>query len=413
MRYAGLGYSSERNFYQGRFWAFRSICSILNTMQRKHSLVRGGWEKKVEDIGLLFHHTTEGLYWDESAYYSFDYRQIAVLEKATSKLNKMCLRAVGYIIENKQYDKLSIPAAFIPFIENSWHTEHPSVYGRFDLCYDGINPPKLLEFNADTPTSLFEASIVQWFWLREAHPKCDQFNSIHEKLIKRWRYLSKYYHYDNLYFACLKDNIEDFVNTEYLRDCAMQAGLETGFIYIEDIGYDTKNESFVDLEGKIIGNIFKLYPWEWMVNEEFGPKLLTSRYSTFWTEPAWKMLLSNKGILPILWQLFPGNENLLPAYFEEDVKASHITDYVKKPKLSREGANIEIYSGNNLVAESIGDYGEEGYIYQEFSALPDFDGFHPVIGSWLIGYHPAGIGIRESKSLITDNMSRFVPHLIR
>jgi len=381
-------------------------------MKRIITTARENWQKKVEDIGFIFHHTVEGLYWDESAYYTFDCRQAAILEKATNQLYKMCLRSAEYIIDNKMYSKLGIPEPFIPFIENCWHSRQPSVYGRFDLRYDGIYPPKLLEFNADTPTSLFEASIVQWFWLREVYPKCDQFNSIHEKLIKRWKYLKKQYYGATLYFACLKDNPEDLVNTEYIHDCAMQAGLNTRFIYVEDIGYDENTGAFVDMDGRPIQNIFKLYPWEWMVREEFGPKLITSYKTTNWTEPPWKMLLSNKGILPILWQLFPNHENLLPAYFEDDVKAGQMDSYVKKPKLSREGANIAIYSGNDMIAESGGDYGEEGYIYQAFSPLPEFDGFHPVIGSWLVGYHPAGIGIRESDSLITGNLSRFVPHLI-
>ena len=42
--------------------------------------------------------------------------------------------------------------------------------------------------------------------------------------------------------------------------------------------------------------------------------------------------------------------------------------------------------------------------------LPDFDGHHPVIGSWVIANQAAGIGIREDTSPITGNNSRFVPH---
>ena len=46
----------------------------------------------------------------------------------------------------------------------AWEAEPPSVYGRFDLRYGGEWPPKLLEFNADTPTGLVESAVTQWNW---------------------------------------------------------------------------------------------------------------------------------------------------------------------------------------------------------------------------------------------------------
>jgi glutathionylspermidine synthase len=380
-------------------------------MERIKCCTREKWEEKMEGIGFQFHHTAEGLYWDESAYYLFTEKEIDELENATAKLYKMCLRAASHVIENKLYDKLGIPEDFVPLIENSWNTDHPVIYGRFDLRYDGINPPKLLEFNADTPTALFEASIAQWFWLQDIDASKDQFNSIHEKLIDYWSYLKKYYHKDKLYFSCVADNLEDLTTVQYLRDCAIQAGFVTDLVHIEDIGYDHDLKCFLDKHERPIRNIFKLYPWEWMIHEEYGPLLLESQGNTLWTEPAWKMILSNKAILPILWELFPGHENLLPSYFEEEVPAGILTEYVRKPKLSREGANIEICSGTRVLLSTEGDYGEEGCICQKFEALPAYDGNYPVIGSWIIGQQPAGIGIRESTSLITDNMSRFVPHM--
>ena len=120
------------------------------------------------------------------------------------------------------------------------------------------------------------------------------------------------------------------------------------------------------------------------------------------------MILSNKAILPILWELYPNCPYLLPAYFEND----RLTEYVKKPILSREGANIELVRGREIVQQTDGEYGEEGHIYQQLFTLPDFDGNYPVIGSWIIGQEAAGMGIRESNTLVTDNLSRFIPHYI-
>jgi glutathionylspermidine synthase len=147
----------------------------------------------------------------------------------------------------------------------------------------------------------------------------------------------------------------------------------------------------------------KLYPWEWLINEEYGKYIFKS--TTQFIEPAWKMILSNKGILPLLWELFPEHPNLLPAYFTSKIEG----DYIKKPLLSREGANISIFKDGE-VTSSEGDYGEEGFIYQALHELPNFDGNHPMVGSWVIEGESAGIGIREDTSLITGNLSRFVPH---
>ena len=156
-------------------------------------------------------------------------------------------------------------------------------------------------------------------------------------------------------------------------------------------------------------NVFKLYPWEWLIFDEFGHNIVEDKNNAHWLEPSWKMILSNKAILPILYELFPTCEWLLPAYFD----SVDLTSYVKKPILSREGANVTMVKNNKYVAHTEGDYGEEGFIYQQLAELPNFDGNYALIGSWVIGQEAAGIGIRESNNLITDNGSRFLPHVIR
>ena len=375
-------------------------------MVRKTIDPRNNWQAEVEKLGFGFH-TTNVPYWDESAYYEFGMDEVLKIEKATADLWDLCLGAVQHVMDNRLYSKFNIPDWLIPYIERTWTEDHPAIYGRFDFCVkDG--QIKLLEFNADTPTSLYEAGIVQWFWLQDFDKSKDQFNSIHEKLIAYWKYLKTYLYPAPLHFTCLKETLEDLTNTEYIRDCAIQAGLETKLVFIDDIGWDEHARMFVDIENGPMKNVFKLYPWEWIMSDEFGANILLDVNRAFWIEPAWKMILSNKAILPILWDLYRDHPNLLPAYFE----AGKLANYVKKPILSREGANIDMVKNGELLQSSQGEYGKEGYIFQELFTLPNFDGNYPVIGSWVIGQEPAGMGIREAKSLITDNQSRFVPHLI-
>ena len=375
-------------------------------MQRLNINPRNNWQFEVEQLGFGFH-STNVPYWDESACYCFQMNEVLLIEEATEELWQMCVDAVQYVIDKKLYGQFRIPKEFEGLIETSFNQEQPSIYGRFDICYKN-GQIKLLEFNADTPTSLYEAGIVQWFWLQDFDNSKDQFNSIHEKLIGHWTQLMPHLHEGILHFSCVKETLEDLTNTEYLRDCAIQAGIDTKFIFMDDIGWDHQFKKFVDMENEPIKNLFKLYPWEWMQQEEFGKHIFEDSNRTLFIEPAWKMILSNKALLPILWELYPEHPNLLPAYFENNI----LTNYAKKPILSREGANIELVSANNLICSTDGAYGADGYIYQELFELPNFEGNYPVIGSWVIGEQAAGIGIRESNSLVTDNLSRFLPHLI-
>jgi glutathionylspermidine synthase len=371
---------------------------------------RADWQKKVESVGLAWH-SAKGAYWNESAYYSFTMDEVLKLEDATNKLHAMCLEAAQHIIDQRLFLRLGIPSHVVPLIERAWEQEPPSIYGRFDLAYDGLGPPKLLEYNADTPTSLVEASVVQWYWLRDVFPEKDQFNSMHERLVEHWKALAPYLQGDRVHFASM-DDIEDGMTLAYLRDTAQQAGLTCESLTIDEIGV-TEDAYFTDAKDQVIECIFKLYPWEWIVAEDarFVDALLRQGPRMQWMEPIWKMLLSNKGLLAILWELFPESPYLLPASL--DVAETLTWDaYVRKPLLSREGANVTVTMFDQTLMESQGDYGDEGYVYQAMASIPTMDGKHPVIGSWIIGQEAAGIGIRESARLITDNLSQFVPHVI-
>jgi glutathionylspermidine synthase len=364
---------------------------------------RQKWQKRVEELGFSFHTINDVPYWDESAYYSLSMAQVNVLEKATNDLYAMCIEAGEHIIEKRRFAEFGIPEYIVPHLLHSWDQDAWSLFGRFDFSYDGKNPPKLLEFNADTPTSLFEASVVQWYWLESFAPRKDQFNSIHEKLVSSWKFIHEHYKSHRYHFACVTDSQEDLVTTQYILDAAVQANLNVKLIDISDIGWG--GTTFMDDKNEGIETLFKLYPWEWMVHEEYGRFVPKTRMN--WIEPSWKLMFSNKALLVVLYELFPDSPYLLPCHFEPKSAS-----YVKKPKLSREGSNVEIVMNKMIVEATHGEYGEEGFVYQDVALLPNFDGNYPVVGSWIIGGEAAGIGIREANTLITDNMSRFLPHLI-
>jgi glutathionylspermidine synthase len=258
--------------------------------------IRKDWQKKVEDVGFHFYEIDGLPYWDESAYYEFTSEQIDRLEDVTGTLYGMCLELVDHVVRENLMGRLGIPEPYWDYVRASWQEEQQSIYGRFDFWYDGNNEPKLLEFNADTPTALFEASVVQYYWLQDFDSGRDQFNSIHEKLLDLFKTkIGPHSPGSIFYFSCVKESLEDYTTTEYLRDVAIQAGMKTEHIFVDEIGYDQDIDRFVDLEDREMRYLFKLYPWEWMLAEEFAPFLPGNGIALY--EPAWKMILSNKAIL--------------------------------------------------------------------------------------------------------------------
>ncbi len=374
-------------------------------MRRLTAPPRIDWVRDVEEIGFTYHTIDGDVYWDEAGWYEFSLSEIEEIEAATNRLHEMSLQAVQVVLDDDRFEEFGIPPAFRDWIRASWDNDEPTLFGRFDLAYDGRTPPKLLEYNADTPTALFEAAVVQWHWQQAVHPELDQFNSLHEQLIDAWKYLRKQ-GLKRLSFSATADHEEDFGNVTYLRDTAAQGGIATDYLDVSAIGFDSQRRTFVGINGEPINNMFKLYPWEWMIGEEFGSHLLTAE--THWLEPPWKMLLSNKALLVLLWEMFPGHENLLAADWEP-----LNGDYVRKPILSREGSNIQLVRRGEVELETEGPYADESVIYQAFHPLANMGRGHAVLGSWIIGDTACGLGMREDENPITHNTSRFVPHLIR
>jgi glutathionylspermidine synthase len=379
-------------------------------MERRQRSPREGWRAHVEALGLIWHSDGDDLYWDESVHYAFTLAEIERIEAATETVHDLFLEAGERIAHDPRLMRhFGIPDYCHAAIRDSWRTRPPALdYGRFDFGYDGREEPKLFEFNCDTPTGMLEAAVVQWNWKEQCHPGLDQFNSLHEKLLDRWRTLAPRLPAGRLWFTHAADpSHEDTITTTYLRDLAEQAGIATQGIVIDDIGVDADGR-IVDLDDQLITALFKLYPWEWIVDEAYGPAIVRHLPTTLWIEPIWKMLWSNKAILETLWEMFPGHPNLLAASSDP----GQIGDsYVAKPFLAREGANIELVEAGETIARSGGQYPGGKMLYQHRCRIRDFDGRYPVLGAWIVNGAAAGLGIRED-GLITGNGARFIPHVI-
>jgi glutathionylspermidine synthase len=399
-------------------------------MERIALAERPNWKETAEEAGFMFHTMYGEPYWDESSAYAFTLDQIeSDIEDPSTELHEMCLQAAEKICGSQEImERLAIPEGSRDFVANSLRQGDPELYGRFDLIYDGQGPAKMIEYNADTPTSLFEAASFQWQWLEDQIASgvlpqgSDQFNSIHEALAAR--FAEMFSKGENVHFSAHGDaetNLEDYSTTECLAWAANEAGLIPHYTRLEDIGLD-KDGQFADGEDRIIKSLFKLYPWEDMLRDDFARNLAGANCQ--FIEPAWKAVVSNKGMLPVLWDMFEGHPNLLPCFFQDDITSNApivqrsadalARGHVTKPIFSREGASVTI-SENGLVTEAAEDrsYDDNTMIVQGYHPMPVMDGFRPIIGAWIVGKTCVGLGVREDQSRITQDLSRFKPHFIR
>jgi len=384
-------------------------------MERRAVRPRDNWQQVAAEHGFTFHTPDGERYWDESHAYRFTLREVEEdLEDPAEELEQMCFEVVERAVADEEVlRRLAVPEMFRGYVADSWRNGERNLYGRMDFRYDGNGPAKLYEYNADTPTALYESAIFQWVWLEQAMEQglvpegADQFNSLHERLIDA---IGRFGIDGPLHLACARDTDEDLGTIEYLEDCARQAGLATRRMFIEDIGLSDDGR-FTDTDDDPVRWLFKLYPWEWLMEEEFGSRIPGS--DTQFIEPGWKAVLSNKGLLALLWEMFEGHPNLLPTFFEDDPKAASLGGrYVRKPLLSREGANIAFVENGRTVMDFDGPYGAEGFVRQAVAPLPSFDGRRPMCGVWLVASEPAGMCIREDEGDITTDDACFVPHFI-
>ncbi len=362
-------------------------------MRRETISPRRDWRSRVESLGFDFH-TLDGPYWVDDGCYRLDAAEVDAIEAAVNELHPMCLDLVGDVVRAGDYAGLGLDARASALVERAWYAGHTALYGRMDLAYTGQGPAKLLEYNADTPTALFEAGVVQWYWLEDTRAGADQFNFIHEALVETWR--TRFLEKPQVHFAGCLESVEDRVTLDYLRDTCHQAGLRTQRLDISQIGFD--GYGFVDLSDAPISHCFKLYPWEWMLDEPFAEHLGAA--TTHWIEPAWKMVLSNKSLLPLLWNRHRGHPNLLPASHDPaDIAGATVA----KPRFGREGEGVHV-SDRGM------HFAEPGMIYQARAPLFHSAHGHALLGAWVVGDRAAGLGIREDHSLVTGNAARFVPH---
>ena len=381
-------------------------------------------DKTLEEIGFGWHTDS-----DESKYVADELVLVTNPEaeayyECVNELYDMYATAAQHVIDNNLFFELGIPFNLIDAIKKSWDNDvHWHLYGRFDLA-GGIDgqPIKLIEFNADTPTALFETAILQWAILK--HNNMDeelQFNNIYEAISDNFRRLVTLFddpedfekHYDGwkILFSSVSGNIEEENTVRLLQQMAIDAGFETGFEPLGGVKFD--EEGIYDSHDEPYEYWFKLYPWEDIAIEENElATLLTTimnNQKAIILNPAYTLLFQSKGMLKILFDLFPDSPYLLKTSFEP-LKGLQC---VEKRMFGREGANVKILDANgNTLEANDGPYGNFKPIYQEYVEFPRDAHGNSYQAGVFFAYEACGLGFRRGGKIL-NNMSKFVGHVLR
>jgi len=381
---------------------------------RRRLLRDDAFPRRAEALGFGFH-TPEGReYWVRDACYALTPEAVAALEAAARELNGMIAAAAAHVVRRGDYAAFGFTPRLAALVEESHRRTEPSLYGRFDFRLDPEGGIKLFEFNAETPAALLEAAVVQLAWFEETppgpetRPGTDQWNAIDDALVARWPAMGLP---RLIHFAAERGREDEIAQVAYLMATAQAAGHEAAFLPVDDISWQ-EGTGFVTPEGTPLAACFKLYPWDWLEAEEGGRLLPLGR--TRWIEPARRMLHANKAILVTLWEMFPGHPLLLPAARE---RAAIAGPAIGKPALGLEGWGMQVVgTARDESTEAAEGLPPSPTIWQQWCPLPGHatgTGLaYPVMGVWMVGDEPVGLGIREGSALVTTLEDRFVPHVI-
>ncbi|WP_418180530.1 glutathionylspermidine synthase family protein [Aliarcobacter lanthieri] len=379
----------------------------------------------LESIGFVWHTDS-----DNSSYISDELVVISEEEaenyyEATNELYDMFAEAGQYVIDNDLFHELNIPFNLVEIIKESWENDvHWHLYSRFDLA-GGIDgkPIKLIEFNADTPTSLFETAIIQWAILKKNNLNEEsQFNNLYEALKDNFKRIitldSDIEKFDEYYsklgwkilFSSISSSNEDINTTKLLQHIASESGFNTDFEFIENVQF---SDDGIFKNDELFEFWFKLIPWEDIAIEESQLALILTEIikekKAIIFNPAYTLMFQSKAFMKILWDLYPNHPLLLETSFEPLVGKK----YVEKRAFGREGANTKIVNSDGSIDEQTsGEYEGHKAIYQEYVEFPKDEKENFYQAGVFYSYEACALGFRRGGKIL-NNMSKFVGHMIK
>ena len=377
----------------------------------------------LESLGFRWHTDSDGTPYVADEAVVVSEAEAEAYYEAANTLYDMFVEAGEYVMEKGLFHEIGIPFNLVDAVKKSWENDvHWHIYGRFDLA-GGIDgrPIKLLEFNADTPTALFETAIVQWALLKaNGLDEAVQFNNVYEAIRDNFKRLivldgevedfGKYYEGWKILFSTIRGHIEDENTTKLLQVMADDAGFHTAFAFVDEVAFS--DEEGIFFEGENYEYWFKLIPWETIAIEESDlARILTKimeNQKAIILNPAYTLMFQSKAMMKILWDLFPNHPLLLETSFEPLKRKQ-----VRKPFFGREGGGVAILDAEGRELEKGTEaYGDQPAIYQAYEPLPADEAGRRYQAGVFFAYEGCGLGYRRGGEIL-GNMSKFVGHLVQ
>ncbi len=378
----------------------------------------------LESIGFSWHTDPDSTPYVADELVEVSQAQCEAYYEAANELYDMFVSAAQHVIDNNLFHEIGIPFNLVDIIKDSWENDvHWHLYGRFDFAggLDGA-PIKLLEFNADTPTSVFETSVIQWAALKQNGMDEDaQFNDLYAGLVENFRRLVTLeddtsgfegsYEGWKILFSSIAGSDEDEQTVKYLQAAATEAGFATNFAFVDEVEFS--DEEGVFFEGENYEYWFKLVPWEDIAVAEGELALILTNIvrnqKAIILNPAYTLLFQSKGIMKVLWDLYPNHPLLLESSFTPIEGKKQ----VRKPFLAREGANVSVIGADGAtLAQNGGDYANGKFLYQEHVELPSDERGEKYQAGVFFAFEGCALGFRKGGEII-DNYSKFVGHVIK
>lgn len=373
-------------------------------MKRIAVAERADWKARVEKQGLLWHTDDDGNEtWNEHAAYLLSLAEVEKLFRAASELAKLYHRAAEHVVKKKLWPLIGLQDRETQLLRSSWERSEWSLHGRFDFLFDTQGCPRLLEYNAETALSLVETAVIQRRWRAEVMPQHKQCNQLEEALVQAWRDSG----FKHVHCAWRPRHVEVEGTVRYMAQLMRSVGIQATLMAMHRMGWNSREDKFVDQDGNPITHCFKLYPWEWMLREPFAHRVEAS--GCLFIEPPWRLLLGSKGILCVLSELFGDHPSVVTCQTSPEHLGSH---FVSKPLFGHEGHNVAIHRSGEVSETLSGEYGDEPKVYQAFVESPRYDSFLPQFGVWMVCEEPVAICVRETQGSIISAKSAFVPHAL-
>lgn len=310
------------------------------------------------------------------------------------------------------------------------------ILGRFDFVRDVDGRWWLLEFNADTPSGVREATVVDALVARllPAARGLGRPNEALAPALERafGRAVAGLPRGSALGLLTDASALEDLAQMAFtgrlLRPALGRLGVP---IVLGDVDNVAGGPRGLSLRGQRVGALYRYYPFEAMVSHPAFPAIFEAVCAgrVRLLNGLFGLLLQHKALMSWLWEhrgdlALPSDEadavrdHVPPTWPASAVPPSSPEDVVVKQVFGREGE--EVYLGEHLTAEDWGSIGRQGtYVVQRRirvqgydAALPSIKGpfqghGYPVVGSYVVDGRWAGFYTRFGGPVTTAQAKFF------